>query len=159
MKIDLIKLGQVATEASSEEKALAADRRENGDMYKASFRIAMKIKRALRMKNMTQAVLADLMKMDPAVLSRYLSGKANMELKTIVKFEKALDINIIDREVSPKKRAVVIMNVFGNTDNVEMSQNPGLPDVRLRHAPLMSTKRTVSAVMEYSYQSHMEHCS
>ena len=64
-----------------------------------SFRIAMKIKRTLKVKGMTQAQLAETMGMDCAVISRYLSGKVNLELKTIVKIEKALGINIIDREI------------------------------------------------------------
>ncbi len=101
MKIDLHRLEQVAVEESKAERTIAMDRKDNGDMYKASFRIAMKIKRALRIKHMTQAHLSELMGVDPAIVSRYLSGKANMELKTIVKIEKALDINIIDREISP----------------------------------------------------------
>lgn len=119
MKIDLHRLEQVAVEESKAERTIATDRKDNGDMYKASFRIAMKIKRALRIKHMTQAHLSELMGVDPAIVSRYLSGKANMELKTIVKIEKALDINIIDREISPKKKKEVIIfsNAFENMES------------------------------------------
>ncbi|MDE6338238.1 MAG: helix-turn-helix domain-containing protein [Muribaculaceae bacterium] len=114
MKIDLSRLEQVAVDESSAEKKIAAERKENGDMYKASFRIAMKIKRALRVKHMTQIRLAELMGVDAAVVSKYLTGKANMELKTIVKIEKALGINIIDREISPKKKkeVIILSNAF-----------------------------------------------
>lgn len=114
MKIDLNRLEQVAVDESNAEKIIAAERIENGDMYKASFRIAMKIKRALRMKRMTQVRLAELMGVDAALVSKYLTGKANMELKTIVKIEKALGINIIDREISPrkKKEVIVLSNAF-----------------------------------------------
>ncbi len=123
MKIDLHKLEQVAVEESKAERKIATDRKENGDMYKASFRIAMKIKRALRMKHMTQAHLSELMGVDPAIVSRYLTGKANMELKTIVKIEKALKINIIDREISPKKKkeVIILSNAFENVET--FSQN------------------------------------
>ncbi|MDE7115214.1 MAG: helix-turn-helix transcriptional regulator [Muribaculaceae bacterium] len=119
MKIDLHRLEQVAVEESKAERTIATDRKDNGDMYKASFRIAMKIKRALRIKHMTQAHLSELMGVDPAIVSRYLSGKANMELKTIVKIEKALDINIIDREISPKKRkeVIILSNAFENMES------------------------------------------
>lgn len=75
MKIDLHRLEQVAVEESKAERTIATDRKDNGDMYKASFRIAMKIKRALRIKHMTQAHLSELMGVDPAIVSRYLSGK------------------------------------------------------------------------------------
>ena len=119
MKIDLHRLEQVAVEESKAERTIATDRKDNGDMYKASFRIAMKIKRALRIKHMTQAHLSELMGVDPAIVSRYLSGKANMELKTIVKIEKALDINIIDREISPnkKKEVIILSNAFENMES------------------------------------------
>ena len=119
MKIDLHRLEQVAVEESKAERTIATDRKDNGDMYKASFRIAMKIKRALRIKHMTQAHLSELMGVDPAIVSRYLSGKANMELKTIVKIEKALDINIIDREISPKKKkeVIILSNAFENMES------------------------------------------
>ena len=119
MKIDLHRLEQVAVEESKAERTIATDRKDNGDMYKASFRIAMKIKRALRIKHMTQAHLSELMGVDPAIVSRYLSGKATMELKTIVKIEKALDINIIDREISPKKKkeVIILSNAFENMES------------------------------------------
>lgn len=97
MKIDFDKLDRLAMEESKAERKIAEDFRENRDLYKASFRIAMKLKRALRLRDMTQAQLAGIMGVDRAVISRYMSGKANMELKTIVKLEKVLNINIIDR--------------------------------------------------------------
>lgn len=42
-----------------------------------------------------------------------------MELKTIVKIEKALDINIIDREISPKKKkeVIILSNAFENMES------------------------------------------
>ena len=101
MKINKDKLLQLAVEENEEEKRISSDLRENRDLYKASMRIAMKIKRALRMANLNQTQLAHSMGMDPALLSRLLSGKANLELKTIVRFEKELGITIIDRNISP----------------------------------------------------------
>lgn len=109
MMVNLERLKEVAVPESKEELAISADRRDNGDMYKASFRIAMKIRRALRVSKMTQAQLSEKMDVDPAIICRYLSGKANMELKTMVKIEKALGINIIDREISPKKTKMIIL--------------------------------------------------
>lgn len=112
MKIDFDKLNRLATEESKAERKIAEDFRENRDLYKASFRIAMKLKRALRLRGMTQAQLAGIMGVDRAVISRYMSGKANMELKTIVKLEKVLNINIIDREISGHKAKVIVLNDY-----------------------------------------------
>lgn len=123
MKIDLNRLEQVAVDESPIERRIALDRKENGDLYKTSFRIAMKVKRALRMKHMTQVRLSELMGVDTSLVSKYLMGKANMELKTIVKIEKALGINIIDREISPKKKkeVIILSNAFENVET--FSQN------------------------------------
>ena len=138
MKIDLHRLEQVAVEESKAERTIATDRKDNGDMYKASFRIAMKIKRALRIKHMTQAHLSELMGVDPAIVSRYLSGKANMELKTIVKIEKALDINIIDREISPKKKkeVIILSNAFENMESFSHIMTMKTSFISFMHLPM-----------------------
>ena len=142
MKIDLHRLEQVAVEESKAERTIATDRKDNGDMYKASFRIAMKIKRALRIKHMTQAHLSELMGVDPAIVSRYLSGKANMELKTIVKIEKALDINIIDREISPKKKkeVIILSNAFENMESFSHNND----DENFKHKLYASTNANMN---------------
>lgn len=101
MKINKEKLSKIAKDESVEEKLLAKDYRENRDLYKASMKIAMKIKRAMRLANMNQTQLAQKMGLNPAVLSRLLNGKANLELKTMLRFEKELGISIIDRVISP----------------------------------------------------------
>lgn len=101
MKIDKAKLHETAVEENFEEQHLSADIRKNRSLYKASMKIAMKIKRAIRIANMSQLQLAQKMEMDPAALSRCLNGKANMELRTLVKFEEVLGITIIDRSISP----------------------------------------------------------
>lgn len=115
MRVNLDILESVAENETAAERKMAQDMRENRELYKTSFRIAMKVKRSLRVKGMTQAQLAEAMGVDCAVISRYLSGKANMELKTIVKIEKALGITIIDREISPKKPKVIVLKDFFNT--------------------------------------------
>lgn len=115
MRVNLDILESMAENETAAERKMAQDMRENRDLYKTSFRIAMKVKRSLRVKGMTQAQLAEAMDVDCAVISRYLSGKANLELKTIVKIEKALGINIIDREITPKKPKVIVLKDFFNT--------------------------------------------
>ncbi len=154
MKIDLHRLEQVAEEESRLEREIATDRKENGDMYKASFRIAMKIKRALRMKHMTQAHLSDMMGVDPALVSRYLTGKANMELKTIVKIEKALGINIIDRDISPKKdkEVIILSNAFENVKTFSQNDKEEIL-IRELYAHTNSRLNSISDVRYYSDKS------
>lgn len=125
IKINFDKLDSVALPESKQECAIAHDLNENGDLYKTSFRIAMKIKRALRIKGMTQAQLADIMGVDSAVVCRYLSGKANMELKTMIKIEKALSINIIDRTIShkqPKTQIIILRDVYADVERMTNTQ-------------------------------------
>ncbi|MDE6668933.1 MAG: helix-turn-helix domain-containing protein [Muribaculaceae bacterium] len=105
MRTDKTKLYETAVEENLDEQILSADINTNRSLYKASMKIAMKIKRALRTINMSQLQLAHKMGMDPATLSRCLSGKANMELRTLVKFEEVLGITIIDRSISPYSKS------------------------------------------------------
>lgn len=102
MKINKKKLEDIAEALDYMELLEMDDEYINSCFYKTSMKIAAKMRRALRLKGMTQTELSRVMGMDPAVISRYLTGKANMELKTIVKIEEALGINIIDREIAPR---------------------------------------------------------
>lgn len=125
MRIDIDRLESVASNESEAEQRMATDMVENRDLYKASFRIAMKIKRCLRMKGMTQTQLADVMGVDSAVVCRYLSGKANMELKTIVKIEKALGLSIIDRGIAPKMQKVIVLkDAFSSSERITSAEAP-----------------------------------
>lgn len=91
----------ISIEESAEEKSIMNDLRDNRNLYKTSMKIALKIKRAIRKLDITQLQLSRMMGIDPAVMSRLLNGKANMELKTLVRFEEVLGIRIIDRSISP----------------------------------------------------------
>ncbi|MDE5886624.1 MAG: helix-turn-helix transcriptional regulator [Muribaculaceae bacterium] len=111
--VNLDKLREIVQPESEEELAIENDLEENGELYKASMRIAMKVRRALRISGMTQLALAETLGMDPAVVSKSLNGKANLELKTLVKLEKALGINIIDRSISkPVSKPTYSIQVF-----------------------------------------------
>ena len=117
MKINKEKLNLIAQDLNQEERERETQMRINRGLYKASMRIAMKIKRAMRIRNITQIELSRAMDMDPAMMSRYLSGKFNMELRTMVKFEEQLGITIIDRNISndapeEKKQKKVQVMVF-----------------------------------------------
>ena len=104
MKADLRKLNEIAKAPNEVERAFEEDLSINGGVYRASKCIAMKVKRALRTKGMTQADLAQEMNVDAAAVSRYLNGKANLELKTIIRFEEILGLQIIDRVVNPNRK-------------------------------------------------------
>lgn len=104
MKADLGKLNEIAKAPNEVERAFEEDLSINGGWYRASKCISMKVKRALRAKGMTQANLAREMNVDAAAVSRYLNGRANLELKTIIRFEEILGIQIIDRVVNPNRK-------------------------------------------------------
>ena len=78
IRFNIDTLDNVALHESQAERDIAADMHDNGDLYKTSYRIAMKIKRALRIKGMTQSQLADIMGADRAMICRYFSGKEKM---------------------------------------------------------------------------------
>lgn len=98
--IDFEQLKRIAIPEDSSQANIERDMLENRDLYKASFRIAMMMKKALKSAGLTQVELAERMGVDPALISRYMSGKANMELKTMVRLEKELGITIINRRIA-----------------------------------------------------------
>ncbi|MDE6078366.1 MAG: helix-turn-helix transcriptional regulator, partial [Muribaculaceae bacterium] len=122
MHVDLDRFKEISKPESECELAVEKELNENGDLYKASMRIAMKVKRALRIAGITQAVLAEKMGMDPAVISKSLNGKANLELKTLVKLEKALGITIIDRSISkPLQQPIYSFKVFTKRKDMQVA--------------------------------------
>lgn len=64
----------------------------------ASTAIAAKIGRALRTKNIKNTEFAKMLGVTAANVTRYLSGKTNFELKTLVEIERVLDIRLINRD-------------------------------------------------------------
>lgn len=154
MKINKENLSKIAKDESDEEKLLAKEHRENRDLYKASMKIAMKIKRAIRLANMNQTQLAHKMGMDPAVLSRLLNGKANLELKTMVRFEKELGINIIDRSISPysqSKGRIFTANIY-YINNMQM---PVINNIKSK-CPHLDTLECYSGLYPNKVYSIME---
>lgn len=99
LKINKERLMEIA-EKPSEEAILSRQKRKT-DRYLilASTAIASKIARAMRVKNIKNIEMANILGVTPANITRYLSGKANFELKTLVEFENALGISLIDRRI------------------------------------------------------------
>ncbi|MCM1140266.1 MAG: helix-turn-helix domain-containing protein [Muribaculum sp.] len=90
MKFNVEKLKAVARPMTQEERAAMDYRAENADWLQLSATIALKIRKLLRQKGMTQVDLADRLGVTPPQVSKLLSGKINFELKTLVSIQKAL---------------------------------------------------------------------
>jgi transcriptional regulator with XRE-family HTH domain len=58
--------------------------------------LALKIRRILREKGLSQYELAEKMYVSPAQITKILSGKENLGIKTISKIERALGVNLIE---------------------------------------------------------------
>lgn len=99
IKIDKKRLMEIAEPPSDEATRRRTFRRQNRTLSSASTAIAAKITRALRINGITNSEFAKLLGVTPANVTRYLSGKANFELKTLVDIEQVLGINLIDRQI------------------------------------------------------------
>lgn len=80
-----------------------ARRKSQRRLIAMSTAIAAKIECALRLKGMKRTELAQQLGVSPANVTRYLSGKCNFELKTLLALEDVLDISLINRDAFPLK--------------------------------------------------------
>ena len=71
-------------------------RKANRDWLRKSGRIAIKVLRSLREKNMSQKNLAELMGVSPQHINKICKGQENLSLETISKLENALGIKIFE---------------------------------------------------------------
>lgn len=99
MKIDKEKLHEIAVEENEIEKLFSEDMIENKEFYKTSMHLALKIRRAMRLKGISENALAHDLWTDTLKIKEMLSGKFNFDLKTIVKIENLLDIPIINSTI------------------------------------------------------------
>ncbi len=88
------KLNEIASNNSNwiEE---AKKRREKKEWQKHSQKIAIKILRAIREKNIKQKDLAEIIGVSPQQINKIVKGNENLTLQTIAKIEKALNIELI----------------------------------------------------------------
>lgn len=96
------KLNKDVVEYSNEERKALRLAAKEARMLAASGAIAAKIRRRLRILGMSNADFAAKIGAHPPMVSKWLSGRHNFELKTLVDIEKLLDIIIIDRNVIPQ---------------------------------------------------------
>lgn len=104
MKFDVEKVKAMAREMNEKERAEMEYREENAEWLQFSAIIALRIRKLLRQKGLSQADLAERLGVTPAQVSKLLSGKVNFELKTIVKIQNVLEGKILEipsDEVAP----------------------------------------------------------
>lgn len=130
IKIDKNRLMEIAVPPSEEAIKRRDFRKQNRALISASTVIAAKITKALREKAINHSEFAKLLGVTPANVTRYLSGKANFELKTLIDIERVLGISLIDRQIddaitaapAQPKEKVVLMPIkipdFNNTKTI-----------------------------------------
>ena len=96
MAFDLKKLQAVAKPESAKELQEASQRDSNRLWMEKSALIALTMERILRVKGISKKELATMLDVTPAQISKILSGKENLGLKTICKIEEVLHLNLVN---------------------------------------------------------------
>lgn len=122
MNVNKEKLKAVAQPLPEEHAKRMQQRRADRYWRAASSAIAAKIIRQLGVLKMSRVQLAEKLGITPANITRYLSGTTNFELNTLVEIERALGINIIDRNVIPSSQtSQVNITIEYRTENCAQS--------------------------------------
>lgn len=100
MAFNLKKLQEIAKPESAEELLEAKYREDNREWLKKSALIALSLEAVMCAKGINCKELAKLMGVSPSQVTKILSGKENLGLKTICKIEKVLQYNLIDIPIS-----------------------------------------------------------
>lgn len=79
-----------------EELRIYAKRVKNVEERRVFGMVAMQIRMALQKQGITQTGFAKMLGVDPSVVTRYLSGKHNFQLRTLVKVQEILGIEIVN---------------------------------------------------------------
>ena len=95
MAFNLNRLKEVAKQPSEKEREEARFRDENRDWLLKSAQIALEIHRYLRLNGMTQNQLAEKLGISPAMVTKLLSGKENLSLKTICGIERVIQFELL----------------------------------------------------------------
>lgn len=96
MAFNLNRLKEVAKQPSEKEREEARFRDENRDWLLKSALIALEIHRYLRQNGMTQSQLAEKLGISPAMVTKLLSGKENLSLKTICGIERVIQFELLE---------------------------------------------------------------
>lgn len=95
MAFNLTRLKEVAKQPSEKEREEARFRDENRDWLMKSSLIALEIHRYLRLNGMTQSQLAERLGISPAMVTKLLSGKENLSLKTVCGIERVIQFELL----------------------------------------------------------------
>ncbi len=95
MAFNLNRLKEVAKKPSEKECEKERFRDENRDWLLKSALIALEIRRYLRQNGMTQSQLAEKLGISPAMVTKLLSGKENLSLKTICGIERVIQFEVV----------------------------------------------------------------
>ena len=114
MKFNANKLKELSRPLSMDEKEEIEFRKDNKGWLAISERLALKIRRILREKKLSQYELAEKMGVSPAQITKILSGKENLGIKTISKIEQALEVNLIE------------IPMLGNNESLDLSVNASI---------------------------------
>ena len=113
MKVE--KMKQVAEPVLEQTRKSMEFRRENRDWLLKSSKVALAIRRELRIRKMSQQDLAHMMGVSPQYVGRVLKGRENLTLETISGFERALGVEIVPVNVGKvsayQAAPVVIVNI------------------------------------------------
>lgn len=92
------KIKNISRPATEEMKNKREKRKRERELVAVSTAIAAKVVRAMRIKEMKNSELAEALGVAPGNITRYLSGKVNFELKTLIALEKVLEISLINKD-------------------------------------------------------------
>ncbi len=112
MVVNKSKLREVATPLSEGSHRRMKERRADRYWKAASSAIAAKVRRQLKLTDTSRVKLAEMLGVTPANITRYLNGTTNFELRTLVELERALGLEIINKDIIPQKNpAPVVLNI------------------------------------------------
>ena len=136
MKFNVEKLKQMSRTMTEEEKKDIDFRRENREWLAISERLALKLRRILRTEGISQNELAARMEVTPAQVTKILSGKENLGLKTISKIEKAIGQNLIEVAAEEVQPVIAVENhtVFRSFTTGRFTVNPQIGSMTRRRS-------------------------
>ena len=122
MVVNKSRLKEVATPLNESARRRMMERKADRYWKAASSAIAAKVRRQLKITDTSRVKLAEILGVTPANITRYLTGTTNFELRTLVELERALGIEIINKDVIPTKRLTpVILNIEYTVSSNEFS--------------------------------------
>lgn len=95
-KTNIEKFKEIVNDETSKWREYSQWREENASWLKHSIKIAIKILKIIKEKNISQKQLAELLKVSPQQVSKLVKGRENFTLETIAKIEDVLDVSLIE---------------------------------------------------------------